>query len=160
MSDVFFLSLPNARVAYRLYENPNAQTDRVCILLHGAGVAGEITFAPMMPYFTQWRWMLVPDLKGMGDSFHHHGEEGAVSIDELTSEMAQRFLKLDLTTEEKIDRLFVRVYGRKPKPEETQTVRSFLIRFENLNAQKPDPEGAWQALCQSLISSSEFLYLR
>lgn len=87
MSDVFFLSLPNARVAYRLYENPNAQTDRVCILLHGAGVAGEITFAPMMPYFTQWRWMLVPDLKGMGDSFHHHGEEGAVSIDELTSEV-------------------------------------------------------------------------
>ena len=87
MSDIFFLSLPNARIAYRLYENPQAQSDRVCLLLHGAGVAGEITFAPMMPYFTQWRWMLVPDLKGMGDSYHHHGEEASVSIDELTDEV-------------------------------------------------------------------------
>lgn len=87
MSDVFFLSLPKARIAYRLYENPNAQTDRVCLFLHGAGVAGEITYSPMLPYFTQWRWMLVPDLKGMGDSFHHHGEEDPVSIDELTDEV-------------------------------------------------------------------------
>ncbi len=87
MSDVFFLSLPKARIAYRLYENPNAQTDRVCLLLHGAGVAGEITYSPMLPYFTQWRWMLLPDFKGMGDSFHHHGEEDPVSIDELTDEV-------------------------------------------------------------------------
>jgi pimeloyl-ACP methyl ester carboxylesterase len=87
VSDVFFLSLPKARIAYRLYENPNAETDRVCLLLHGAGVAGEITYSPMLPYFTQWRWMLVPDLKGMGGSFHHHGEEDIVSIDELTDEV-------------------------------------------------------------------------
>ncbi|MBJ7539107.1 alpha/beta fold hydrolase [Marinomonas transparens] len=87
MSDVFFLSLPSARLAYRLYENPNAQTDASCLLLHGAGVAGEITYSPMLEYFTQWRWMLVPDLKGMGDSFHHHGEEAAVSINELTAEV-------------------------------------------------------------------------
>jgi lipase len=88
VSDIFFLSLPNARIAYRLYENPEAESDRVCLLLHGAGVAGEITYSPMLPYFTQWRWMLVPDLKGMGDSFHHHGDEGALSIDELTEEVA------------------------------------------------------------------------
>jgi pimeloyl-ACP methyl ester carboxylesterase len=87
VSETFFLTLPSARLAYRLYENPNAQTDRVCLLLHGAGVAGEITYSPMLPYFTQWRWMLVPDLKGMGDSFHHHGEEDSVSIDELTDEV-------------------------------------------------------------------------
>ncbi|MDE8602304.1 alpha/beta hydrolase [Marinomonas sp. RSW2] len=87
MSDIFFLSLPNADIAYRLYENPAAKTDRACLLLHGAGVAGEITYSPMLPYFTQWRWMLVPDLKGMGESFHQHGEEGAVSIAELTDEI-------------------------------------------------------------------------
>lgn len=87
MSDVFYLSLPNADIAYRLYENPNADTDRACLLLHGAGVAGEITFSPMLPFFTQWRWMLVPDLKGMGESFHQHGKEGAVSITELTEEV-------------------------------------------------------------------------
>ena len=87
MSDVFYLSLPNADIAYRLYENPNADADRACLLLHGAGVAGEITFSPMLPFFTQWRWMLVPDLKGMGESFHQHGKEGAVSIAELTEEV-------------------------------------------------------------------------
>jgi len=87
VSDVFFLSLPNADIAYRLYENPAAETDRACLLLHGAGVAGEITYSPMLPYFTQWRWMLVPDLKGMGESFHQHGDEGAVSIAELTDEI-------------------------------------------------------------------------
>jgi pimeloyl-ACP methyl ester carboxylesterase len=87
VSDVFFLSLPNADIAYRLYENPAAKTDRTCLLLHGAGVAGEITYSPMLPYFTQWRWMLVPDLKGMGESFHQHGDEGAVSIAELTDEI-------------------------------------------------------------------------
>lgn len=87
MSETFFLTLPSARLAYRLYENPNAQTDRACLLLHGAGVAGEITYSPMLPYLTQWRWMLVPDLKGMGESFHSHGEEEAVTIDELTDEI-------------------------------------------------------------------------
>lgn len=87
MSDTFFLTLPNARIAYRLYENPDAETDKACLLIHGAGVAGEITYTPMMPYLTQWRWMLVPDLKGMGDSFHTSGEEAAVSIEELTDEI-------------------------------------------------------------------------
>lgn len=87
MSDVFFLSLPNADIAYRLYENPHAQTEAKCLMLHGAGVAGEITYSPMLPYLTQWRWMLVPDLKGMGDSFHQHGEEDVVSIAELTDEV-------------------------------------------------------------------------
>jgi pimeloyl-ACP methyl ester carboxylesterase len=87
VSETFFLTLPTARLAYRLYENPNASADRTCLFLHGAGVAGEITYSPMLPYLTQWRWMLVPDLKGMGDSFHHHGEEEAVSIEELTDEV-------------------------------------------------------------------------
>lgn len=95
MSDVFFLSLPNADIAYRLYENPLAKTDRACLLLHGAGVAGEITYGPMLPYLTQWRWMLVPDLKGMGESFHQHGDEAAVSIDELTDEVAALVAHVD-----------------------------------------------------------------
>lgn len=87
MSDVFFLSLPSARLAYRLYENPNATSEGCCLLLHGAGVAGEITYGDMVPYLTPWRWMLVPDLKGMGESFHEHGEEAPVQIEELSAEV-------------------------------------------------------------------------
>ena len=70
VSDTFFLLLSNTRLAYRLYENPEASSDRCALLLHGAGVAGEITYGPMVPFLTQWRWMLVPDLKGMGESYH------------------------------------------------------------------------------------------
>ncbi|TYL47574.1 alpha/beta fold hydrolase [Marinomonas sp. IMCC 4694] len=95
MSNVFFLSLPNADIAYRLYENPLAKTDRTCLLLHGAGVAGDITYEPMLPHLTQWRWMLVPDLKGMGASFHQHGREAAVSIAELTDEVAALVAHID-----------------------------------------------------------------
>jgi predicted peptidase len=49
VSDVHFLSLFNSRIAYRLYENKDATTDRHCLLLHGAGVAGEITYSPILP---------------------------------------------------------------------------------------------------------------
>lgn len=95
MSDVFFLTLPHARLAYRLYENPEAKDDRCCLLLHGAGVAGEITFSPMLPYLTQWRWMLVPDLVGMGESFHHHGEEAPVAISQLSEDVTALLAHLD-----------------------------------------------------------------
>lgn len=87
MSDVFFLSLSTAHLAYRLYENPEAKTDSACLLLHGAGVAGEITYSPMLPFLTTWRWMLIPDLTGMGASYHTHGDEAPVSIDVLTQEV-------------------------------------------------------------------------
>lgn len=87
VSDVHFLALSSSRIAYRLYENKEATTDRRCLLLHGAGVAGDITYSPLVPYLTDWRWMLVPDIKGMGESFHLHGKEAPVTITELTDDI-------------------------------------------------------------------------
>ncbi|WP_460755061.1 alpha/beta fold hydrolase [Marinomonas epiphytica] len=95
MSDVFFLSLPQVRMAYRLYENPKATTDRCALLLHGAGVAGEITYSPMLPYLETWRWLLVPDLKGMGESFFPDAQEAPVSISELSDEVAELLAHLE-----------------------------------------------------------------
>ena len=95
MSDVHFLSLINSRIAYRLYENKQATTDRHCLLLHGAGVAGEITYSPILSYFNHWRWMLVPDIKGMGESFHLHGKEAPVTINELTCDIEALLAHLD-----------------------------------------------------------------
>ncbi|MEL0612692.1 alpha/beta hydrolase [Marinomonas arenicola] len=95
MSDVHFLSLFNSRIAYRLYENKDATTDRHCLLLHGAGVAGEITYSPILPYFTNWRWLLVPDIKGMGESFHLHGKEAPVTISELTHDIEALLVHLN-----------------------------------------------------------------
>ena len=95
MSDVFFLSLKHSRLAYRLYENPNAASQGCCLLLHGAGVAGEITYGDMIPYLSQWRWMLVPDLTGMGESFYLDGQEAPVSIASLSAEIIALLAHLD-----------------------------------------------------------------
>lgn len=95
MSDVFFLALASGRMAYRLHENPSAQTDRACLMLHGAGVDGDITYSPMLPFLTKWRWILVPDLKGTGSSYHHGGKEAPVTISELTQEVEALLLSLD-----------------------------------------------------------------
>ncbi|MBJ7553704.1 alpha/beta fold hydrolase [Marinomonas spartinae] len=95
MSDVFFLSLKNGRIAYRLHENPEADADRACLMLHGAGVDGDITYSPMLPFLKKWRWILMPDLKGMGASYHHGGKEAPVTIAELTGEVEALLLSLD-----------------------------------------------------------------
>lgn len=55
--------------AYRLFENPNAEQDRTIVLLHGAGVAGQLTWNYVAHYLKHWRTVIIPDLVGCGDSY-------------------------------------------------------------------------------------------
>jgi len=48
--------------------NPAATTERRLVLLHGAGVAGELSWTYVANYLTGWREILIPDLAGMGKS--------------------------------------------------------------------------------------------
>lgn len=82
-----FLQRPKTTLAYHLIEIPNSKTDRACVLLHGAGVAGELTYAPMLEHLSYWRWVLVPDLNGMGESFFHGAQEGPVSVQSLADDV-------------------------------------------------------------------------
>ena len=56
----------------RRWHNPHGAGS--LIALHGAGVAGELTFAPMLPQLQGYRDVWVPDLYGAGDSVHEQGE--------------------------------------------------------------------------------------
>lgn len=82
-----FLQRPKTTLAYHLIEFPNSQTDRACVMLHGAGVAGELTFAPLLEHLNYWRWVLVPDLNGMGQSRFNDAKEAPVSIASLTDDV-------------------------------------------------------------------------
>ena len=96
MSQVFYLNLTNTKLAYRVYENPNVSVQRTGVFIHGAGVGGEITWSAIMEHLSSWNKIIVPDLKGMGDTYAHHQSEEAVSIDTLTEEVWQLIEHLEL----------------------------------------------------------------
>ncbi|TWT40093.1 Planctomycete cytochrome C [Thalassoglobus neptunius] len=109
-------------------------------------------------------------------------------MNEMAESMAVRILECELTTEQRIARLFEEAYGRFPTETESSEVIQFLRYFEEDDSQDPaefevsivstenssaEEESssdsrsevssrlrAWRALCQSILSSSEFLYLR
>jgi hypothetical protein len=66
---------------------------------------------------------------------------------------------------ERTRRLYLRAYGRPPKPEETARALAFLDRFSRgLAATETDARErslrSWQALCQALMASNEFAYIQ
>jgi hypothetical protein len=90
-------------------------------------------------------------------------------VGELTTAMAERLMSLESTQQARLERLFVEAYGRPPTADELQRAGEFLTQFEMLvstpngrTAEQADGvvAQAWQALCQSVVSSSEFVYIR
>jgi cytochrome c553/mono/diheme cytochrome c family protein len=90
-------------------------------------------------------------------------------VSKLTTAMAQRLMSLESTQQARLERLFVEAYGRPPTAGEMQRAVEFLAQFETLvfvadgrAADQVDGAAvqAWQALCQSVVSSSEFVYIR
>jgi hypothetical protein len=86
---------------------------------------------------------------------------------ELASALADRLLETELNSKQRISRLYLETYGRPASDAEVSEASHFLTDFQKLQKlQQPtdsesDPERlAWQALCQSVVSSSEFVYLR
>jgi hypothetical protein len=65
---------------------------------------------------------------------------------------------------ERTRRLYVRAYGRPPKSAEIERAAAFLARYSRgLAALKPDSREqrvlAWQALCQTILTANEFVYV-
>ncbi|WP_210395238.1 alpha/beta fold hydrolase [Motiliproteus sediminis] len=77
------------RVAYRLYENHYESGERCLMLLHGAGVAAVDTWEGMLPFLQGWRWVLLPDLRGMGDTVELDGNERRFSVEEVAEDMLE-----------------------------------------------------------------------
>ncbi|MCI0510008.1 pimeloyl-ACP methyl ester carboxylesterase [Chromohalobacter marismortui] len=57
------------------------------LMLHGAGVAAEQTWGPMMSHLDAWRTLLMPDLRGMGATREADGHERPFSLDEVVDDV-------------------------------------------------------------------------
>lgn len=87
-------TLAESRIAYTVYrkKEPDSQNPKVriqnnplrrIILLHGAGVAGELTWTFIANYLQHWDEILVPDLLGMGDSYFESSDQLGFSIENI-----------------------------------------------------------------------------
>jgi len=85
-------------------------------------------------------------------------------ITELSSATADRLLATQQPQQERIQRLFQMAYARPATDAEAQQMENYLQQLERLAARNDstaDPtHKAWQMICQSVLASSEFLYVR
>jgi len=93
--------------------------------------------------------------------FMMNSELVAQAAHDLASDLLARTTVDD---SERIRRLYVRAYGRPPKPAEIERAVAFLSRYSRgLSTLEPDSREqrllAWQALCQTILASNEFVYL-
>jgi len=56
---------------------------KTLLLLHGAGVAGELTWTFIVNYLEHWDEILVPDLLGMGESYFDQDDKLQFSIEDI-----------------------------------------------------------------------------
>ena len=81
------LKLTDQHITYRLYKNPDIDSTRKLVLLHGAGVAGVDTWEMITAFLTHWGEVLVPDQRGMGDTQYPDGKEYAFKTQDLVADM-------------------------------------------------------------------------
>ncbi|QDV27540.1 DUF1553 domain-containing protein [Aureliella helgolandensis] len=107
-------------------------------------------------------------------------------VDSMSLAMADRILSLGISEEQRIEKLYLESYGRPASQQELAAARRFIQAFEESLAVQPataelplatdsEEEGnaqsgvdgavevkhrVWQAFCQSMVSSSEFIYVR
>lgn len=81
-----------------------------------------------------------------------------------TEALATRLLNEEpVDSVQRMERLYALVYQRTPSGQESKNGLAFVDRFSEVRNGKDgdnDSSAAWQALCQVLVSSNEFLYLR
>ena len=72
-----------------------------------------------------------------------------------TATMAKQLLtEKKLNNAQRVEWLYAKVYNRKPTAKESQRAVTFVNEFCQ------ERHSSWQALCQALLSSNEFLYLK
>lgn len=92
-----FLKQTNLHTSYRVYRYPEVKTQRRMLCIHGAGVAGETTFGFILPFLNRWSEILVPDLRGMGETRFEDGTERPFSSAELVHDQLTLLSELSWT---------------------------------------------------------------
>lgn len=83
--DVRFFERADYRIAVHFVENREGVGDLV--LLHGAGVASEATWYPMLATFQSYRRVICPDLRGMGRSHAHDFEDRSITANVVADDV-------------------------------------------------------------------------
>ena len=74
-------------IAYRIYSHPGVTTSRRLVLIHGAGVAGRYTWEALQRFLSGWSEILVPDLRGAGDTQSLDSHEHPFLVEELVADL-------------------------------------------------------------------------
>jgi len=73
----------------------------------------------------------------------------------VTEMMAKQLLAdKTITDVQCVERIYSKIYNRPPTAKEMRRAMAFVNGFTR------DRQSSWQALCQALVSSNEFLYLK
>lgn len=78
---------------------------------------------------------------------------------DVTTSWADRVRQIETSKRQRLTLLVEQAYGRLPTETELNRFADFLEQFESQGSEV-DRQRAWQALCQSIVSSSEFIYVR
>jgi len=79
--------LPDQHITYRIYRNTEILTQKRLVLLHGAGVAGVDTWDAIIAFLDHWSEVLVPDQRGMGETFFPDHKEHPFTAQELVADI-------------------------------------------------------------------------
>ena len=91
------LKLPDQIIHYRIYRNPRAPARRL-VMLHGGGVAGKLTWESIIVQLSAWSEILVPDLRGAGDTHYPDQMEHPFEIEEVAQDLVALVAHLGYTT--------------------------------------------------------------
>lgn len=81
-------NLPDQQISYQLYRKTCEGTPRRLVVLHGAGVAGQDTWAAIAMLVTLWDEILIPDQRGTGNTRYPDGEEYPFTVNELVNDLS------------------------------------------------------------------------
>lgn len=82
-------------IHYRRYLHREVVGGRRLLLLHGAGVAGRHTWEGLQSFLTGWSEILVPDLRGAGETLSLDGEEQPFTVTDLVDDVEHLLVSLD-----------------------------------------------------------------
>ncbi len=77
-------------------------------------------------------------------------------VADQTRTIAGRYLSSGLETKEVVNRLYVEAFGHPASDRDVQHAIQFLENFGNVASR----DTAWQAYCQAVVSSNEFIYVQ
>ena len=82
-----WLEIGQLRCRFFIYESNSIANNRRMLMLHGAGVAGQDTWSNIISMLEQWQSIVVPDLRGMGETVERSGSESAFTIQQLVDDL-------------------------------------------------------------------------